>query len=286
MFIADTLGVGIAGASAPWRHEVLDMAGISGGAAEATVWGSGEKLPLAQAAMVNAYQIHSQEFDCVHEGAVVHPMAAILPCLLGWAEREGGVSGERLIRAVIAGVDVAVNLGLCSRAPMRFFRPANCGGFGATAGSRAIRRPRREADPRCARHLLRAMRRHDAGACRGEPATGDADGLCGARRGDRDRIGAARHARPPRADFGTIRLFRAVRRRSRSRAVRRTRPGLADLRVEPQAVALRPRDAWRPRRPAAADRGASGSHPIRSRPDVSSCRRSLIGLSAARRMKR
>src|SRR5438270_1915397 len=132
-FVADTLGVGIAGVAAPWRHAVLDMARASGGAAEATVWGSGEKLPLAQAAMVNAYQIHSQEFDCVHEGAVVHPMAAILPCLLGWAEREGGVSGERLIRAVIAGVDVAVNLGLCSHAPMRFFRPANCGGFGATA---------------------------------------------------------------------------------------------------------------------------------------------------------
>jgi 2-methylcitrate dehydratase PrpD len=60
-------------------------------------------------------------------------MAAILPCVLGWAERGGNVSGEQLIRAVISGVDVAVNLGLCSRAPMRFFRPANCGGFGATA---------------------------------------------------------------------------------------------------------------------------------------------------------
>jgi aconitate decarboxylase len=35
---------------------------------------------------------------------------------------------------VIAGVDVAVTLGLCSRAPMRFFRPANCSGFGAAAG--------------------------------------------------------------------------------------------------------------------------------------------------------
>jgi 2-methylcitrate dehydratase PrpD len=60
-------------------------------------------------------------------------MAAVLACALGWAEREGGVSGEKLICAVIAGVDVAVTLGLCSRAPMRFFRPANCGGFGAVA---------------------------------------------------------------------------------------------------------------------------------------------------------
>jgi len=56
------------------------MASSSGGAAEATVWGTGQRLPVAAAAaMVNAYQIHSQEFDCVHEGAVVHPMAAILP---------------------------------------------------------------------------------------------------------------------------------------------------------------------------------------------------------------
>jgi len=66
VFIADTLAVGIAGAGAPWRQEVLDMAGASGGAAEATVWGSGERLPLDQAAMVNAYQVHSQEYDCVH----------------------------------------------------------------------------------------------------------------------------------------------------------------------------------------------------------------------------
>ena len=134
IFIADSLAVGIAGAAAPWRREVLDMAAASDGHAEATVWGSGEKLPLAAAAMVNGYQMHALEFDCVHEGAVVHAMSAILPSLLGWAERESGVSGDRLIRGVIAGVDVAATLGLCSRAPMRFFRPANCSGFGAVAG--------------------------------------------------------------------------------------------------------------------------------------------------------
>lgn len=131
IFIADTLAVGIAGAKAPWRAQVLDMA--RGGAPDATVWGSGEHLPFAAAAMVNAFQVHAQEFDPVHERAVVHPMAAVLACALGWAEKHGGVSGERLIRAIVAGVDVAVTLGLCSRAPMRFFRPANCGGFGATA---------------------------------------------------------------------------------------------------------------------------------------------------------
>jgi len=133
-FIADSLAVGAAGALTPWQPEVLAMAGAGGGAAEASVLGTAARLPLAQAAMVNGFQIHGQEYDCVHEGAVVHPMAAILPCLLGWAERAGDVSGERLLRAVVLAVDAATTLGLCSRAPMRFFRPANAGGFGATVG--------------------------------------------------------------------------------------------------------------------------------------------------------
>jgi aconitate decarboxylase len=133
-FIADSLGVGIAGAAAPWRAELLDMAAAAGGCGEATVWGTGEGLPLAQAAMVNGYQMHALEYDCVHEGAVVHAMSAVLPALLGWAECEGRVPGKKLLRAVVAGIDVAATLGLCSRAPMRFFRPANCSGFGATAG--------------------------------------------------------------------------------------------------------------------------------------------------------
>jgi len=98
------------------------------------VFGSGKRLPLVHAAMLNAYQIHCQEFDCLHEKAVVHPMATALPTLLGWAERESGVTGAQLIRAIVVAVDIAVTLGLCSRAPMRFFRPANAGGFGATVG--------------------------------------------------------------------------------------------------------------------------------------------------------
>src|SRR5206468_3726536 len=116
-FIADTFAVGIAGLAAPWRGEILDLLFGAGGAAESTVFGSGERLPLMHAAMLNAYQNHAQEFDCVHERAVVHPMAAVLPALLGWAKRDGGISGALLIRATVVAIDVAATLGLCSRAP-------------------------------------------------------------------------------------------------------------------------------------------------------------------------
>src|SRR5215472_765457 len=99
--IADTLAVGVAGLGVPWRREVLDMLLAIGGTGEASVLGSGERLPLVHAALLNAYQIHGQEFDCLHEQAVVHPMATALPALLGWAEREGGVTGAQFIRAVV-----------------------------------------------------------------------------------------------------------------------------------------------------------------------------------------
>ena len=82
-FIADGFAVGIAGLAAPWRGEILDVLIGVGGVAESTVFGSGERLPLMHAVMLNAYQIHAQEFDCVHERAVVHPMAAALPALIG-----------------------------------------------------------------------------------------------------------------------------------------------------------------------------------------------------------
>jgi 2-methylcitrate dehydratase PrpD len=111
--------------------------GASPGPGEATVWLTGERLPAASAAIVNAYQIHCLEYDCVHEGAVVHPMATILSAVFAWIERAAGrgqtVSGRDLVTALVAGVDVAASIGMAARGAIRFFRPATCGGFGAVA---------------------------------------------------------------------------------------------------------------------------------------------------------
>jgi 2-methylcitrate dehydratase PrpD len=89
--------------------------------------------------VVNAYQIHALEWDCVHEPAVVHPMATLLSAIVAAAERRGArgqpVSGEELILATALGVEVACTIGAASRSPMRFFRPATAGGFGVVAGA-------------------------------------------------------------------------------------------------------------------------------------------------------
>jgi len=52
-FIADTLAVGIAGLAAPWRPEILHMLSGVAGLAKARCSGSGERLPLMHAAMLN-----------------------------------------------------------------------------------------------------------------------------------------------------------------------------------------------------------------------------------------
>ena len=132
-FILDSFGVGVAGTAGPWVQEIAACLGGWGAAPESRIWVRGAKLPAPAAALANAYHMHNSEFDCVHEPAVVHTMTAVLPAALAQAERQGGVGGEDLIAAVVAGVDVACRIGASSRAPLKFFRPGTAGGFGAVA---------------------------------------------------------------------------------------------------------------------------------------------------------
>ena len=136
-FLLDTIGVGMAGSSGAQVGDLIRLAASWGEAPEATVWLTGEKMSAGSAAVVNAYQIHCLEYDCVHEGAVLHPMATILAAVLAWVERAAArgqsVAGRDLIAALAVGVDVSTMLGIVTNAPIRFFRPATAGGFGAAA---------------------------------------------------------------------------------------------------------------------------------------------------------
>ena len=130
-FALDSFGVAAAGARGPYAAEWRRL--LAGPPAEARVWAARDVLPAPAAAALNAYQLHNSEYDCVHEGAVVHTMAVLFPAAMAFAEREGGVSGRRLVEAVAVGADVAAGLGLASKAGLRFFRPATAGAFGAAA---------------------------------------------------------------------------------------------------------------------------------------------------------
>jgi 2-methylcitrate dehydratase PrpD len=143
-FILDSFGVGIAGSSVEGSDGLLAAASGWSDRAEAQVWGRTARLSAPAAAFLNAWQMHNQEFDCLHEGAVVHALATVLPAALAVAEHRGGIDGRELITAVAVGADIAAGLGLASRAGFRFFRPATAGGFGAVAAAGRLLRLDRE----------------------------------------------------------------------------------------------------------------------------------------------
>ncbi len=131
----DTLCVGAAGARAAHADDILRAAQGWGDGGDGLVLGRpGVRLSAVQAAFVNAFQIHGQEFDCVHEPAVLHPMATLGAAVMAECGRSGPYSGEAVLTAIVVGCDVSLGLGVAAKTPLKFFRPATSGLFGAIAG--------------------------------------------------------------------------------------------------------------------------------------------------------
>lgn len=135
--ISDAVGVGLAGSTTHESQMILEAVKTWGSGKDAHVWADGTPLPAALAAMINGHQMHTLEFDAIHEPSVVHPMTVVFPAILAFMERAGKqgekFSGNDLIRAVIVGVDIAAGLGVVTTTPLRFFRPATAGALGAVA---------------------------------------------------------------------------------------------------------------------------------------------------------
>jgi 2-methylcitrate dehydratase PrpD len=139
IFLLDTLAVGVAGAAAPFA-DAIHATEAAGSTGAAIVFGRAGTISARSAAFVNAYQIHAQEFDCVHEAAVLHPYSAVLGALAAdCTARSDPVDGPSFATALVAGVDISVSLGLAARSPLKFFRPATAGIFGATAAVARVR---------------------------------------------------------------------------------------------------------------------------------------------------
>lgn len=130
VFLLDTLSVGVSGSAAPGAAEVQQVARSWGEGDEVSILGADFALPKASAAFVNGFQIHCQEFDSVHEQAVVHAMSVITASMLSELN-EDLVSGQHFLRALICGVDLACSMGVATNSGLRFFRPATAGSFGA-----------------------------------------------------------------------------------------------------------------------------------------------------------
>lgn len=133
VFIVDTVGVGLSGSRQADADRLLAAQANQGQNDAAMLFGRSTRTSIASAAELNAFQIHCQEFDCLHEDATVHAMAVVGGALFSRADAEGW-DGARLLQACIVGLEVAISLGVAASTGLRFFRPANAGALGAVAG--------------------------------------------------------------------------------------------------------------------------------------------------------
>ena len=139
--LLDTLAVGVAGSREPFADNVAALAARwAGTQGTSLVLGRpGQMLPAPYAAFVNGYQIHNQEFDCVHEEAVAHPMATVCSVLLAEAGRLPAVRGDTFLAALVSGVEAVATLGLAAPGSLTFFRPATAGIFGCVVALARLR---------------------------------------------------------------------------------------------------------------------------------------------------
>ena len=130
-----TLGTILAGSSAPGIKQALAGArALSGASQESSVLVTGEKLPAASAALVNATMGHSRELDINDDRIAYKSSITVIPAALALAEKAGKVSGKDFITAVCLGVDLGIRLGLATNPKPVHARAIALGPFAAAAG--------------------------------------------------------------------------------------------------------------------------------------------------------
>ena len=128
--VTDALGCGLAAGRIGLALPALSVATALGGPAEATVIGGG-RLASPNAALANGVLMHSLDFDDTHAEALVHVTTAVLPAALAVAE-ERDAGGEEFLLALVAGMEVAIRLGMAVRHGFHshgFHASSVCGAF-------------------------------------------------------------------------------------------------------------------------------------------------------------
>ncbi len=113
--VLDFFAVALGGSAEAGVGELRDLLLEWGGSPQATVLRYGDKIPVPNAAQINATMAHALDFDDVHEDAIMHPGVVTIPTALALSEYVGGVDGREFITAIALGTDFICRLGLATR---------------------------------------------------------------------------------------------------------------------------------------------------------------------------
>ena len=136
--VIDTLGAIAYGAEQPWSRAAARHALGTGRGGACTIVGWPDTASPAMAAFANGAAAHAFELDDVHEEAVNHPGAVVVPAALALAE-ELNAPGLAFLEAVVVGYEATGRAGLAV-GPLSHmlagFHPTSMSGvFGAAAAA-------------------------------------------------------------------------------------------------------------------------------------------------------
>jgi len=114
MLLTDTFGVAMSCQNMEHIRAVRETVLSMRSAPQSTLWGTGEKVMLADAILHNAALIHGADYDDTHVGGIVHPSAAVVSTAVSVGEM-CGASGAQILEAIIAGWEIIIRLALAAK---------------------------------------------------------------------------------------------------------------------------------------------------------------------------
>lgn len=105
--VIDSLGVAFPGRDEPIAEALRRISDVDPTIAEATIWSSGKKTSLLNAAFLNSTEIHCIDYD--NGGSLGHPASVLLPAALAVAEKYH-LSGKQVITAYAAAYELGARM--------------------------------------------------------------------------------------------------------------------------------------------------------------------------------
>ncbi|KAI7272795.1 hypothetical protein KC345_g7065 [Hortaea werneckii] len=133
------LGCAVGGSRHPAVEKAYTTLEPFFGPASSTIYGhSGTKRTDAQhASLLNGIASHVHDYDDTHLATIIHPTGLVASALLAFAEYRGGVSGEDLLCALVAGIEASCKVGLAvwpSHYDIGWHITSSTGSIGAAVG--------------------------------------------------------------------------------------------------------------------------------------------------------
>ncbi|HYC48114.1 MAG TPA: MmgE/PrpD family protein [Burkholderiales bacterium] len=138
--VVDTVGVMFSGIAMEACAGARRAAAMWGCATDATVIGTGDAMPAATAAFLNALHARIHTYDDTYEPGTLHTGSPVISAALALAEREGA-DGRTFLAAVVAGYEIATRVAAAvspSHYAHGFHNTGTCSVFGAAAAASRV----------------------------------------------------------------------------------------------------------------------------------------------------